>query len=189
MKCQHCSNREATVHLVEMDGKANRDLWLCSECADAEQWRRLDAIASGSFAKDDVPPADEVPGDAFDSMLRFLGSSAAEAAGPDPAVSCSHCGTSWADFQDTGKLGCARCYNAFRLRLQPLLAAFHRHATHMGRAPGSRSGGSMRLVEVSRLRVALEKAIAGEKFEEAARLRDQLRILQVRPDQEDDHGG
>jgi len=122
-------------------------------------------------------------------MLRFLGSSAAEAAGPDPAVSCSHCGTSWADFQDTGKLGCARCYNAFRLRLQPLLAAFHRHATHMGRAPGSRSGGSMRLVEVSRLRVALEKAIAGEKFEEAARLRDQLRILQVRPDQEDDHGG
>ncbi len=190
MKCQHCGQREATVHLVEMDASRRRDLWLCSECAEAEQWRRMDSV-SDRDQDEDVPgeQGGEIPG-AFDAMLAFLG----QAGRPEPRdgeTACGHCGTTWVDFQSSGRLGCARCYQAFRRPLLPLLAAFHRHATYMGRAPRARAGGDTGVIEISRLRVALEKAIATEDFEEAARLRDQLHALEERgrtgPDTGENH--
>ncbi len=182
MKCQHCRNNEATVHLVEMSEGRRRDLWLCGECADAEQWRRLDAVTDPHASNDTPQIPDSLPADnaTFDSMLKFLGQPTSKSGKTSHLANCSHCGHTWGDFQETGQLGCARCYSAFRKMLLPMLAAFHRHATHLGKTPLGRAGGDSRLIEISRLRVALEEAIASENFEEAARLRDQLHALQQR---------
>ncbi len=193
MKCQQCGIKEATVHLVERNAGKQRDLWLCSECAEAEQWRRLDAVNREPGSGEDQPDLPGLPeqdelAEVFDSMLGFLGQAAGQPLPAEPVKPCPQCGATWHDFHESGRLGCARCYASFRSRLVPLLTAFHRHATHIGRAPGDRNGGGNRLVELSRLRVAMEKAIAAEEFEEAARLRDQLRILAQRPDREDPRG-
>ncbi len=190
MKCQHCGNNEATVHLVEMADGKRRDLWLCTECAEAEQWRRLDYAGRDPGAADAEPGSSAHGGfdETFDSMLDFLGRLSLEAEEGGNEKPCPHCGATWRDFQESGQLGCARCYTVFRSRLLPLLESFHRHAAHMGRSPHSRSGGGSNLVEISRLRVVLEKAIAAEEFEEAARLRDQLHLMERRPDPEDPHG-
>ncbi len=186
MKCHHCRKNEATVHLVDTAEGRPREVWLCAECAETEQWRRLDSL-TGVPGEEDGEAAG-LPGPpfeawGFDSMIRFLGRCDPEAGSTEQGTVCPHCGHRWQDFQATGQLGCARCYTAFRRLLLPLLAGFHRHATHLGRAPGTRSGGGTHLVEISRLRVGLEKAIAAEEFEEAARLRDQLHALESRFDQ------
>ncbi len=113
-------------------------------------------------------------------MLKFLGQPAPESEKLFLKTACPHCGQTWKEVQESGQVGCARCYTAFRKLLLPMLAAFHRHATHLGRSPQARSGGGNHLVETSRLRVAMEKAIACEDFEEAAKLRDQLHALDQR---------
>ncbi len=78
-------------------------------------------------------------------------------------------------FQQTNRLGCADCYLAFSSSLLPLLSRFHRHPSHLGKRPGQASGLGNQLIEITRTRVALEKAIATENFEEAAKLRDRIR--------------
>ena len=119
-----------------------------------------------------------------ESLAEFLGQEPdagyREAAGAAPA--CRHCGCTWAAFRQTNRLGCAHCYAVFAAQLLPMLAGFHRHPSHMGKAPGFRDGCSTKLVEMTKARIALERAIAAENFEEAARLRDLMRGLQDRPD-------
>jgi len=48
---------------------------------------------------------------------------------------CKGCGTSFADIQKSGKLGCALCYDTFRARLRPIVTRIHRSAQHRGKSP------------------------------------------------------
>lgn len=83
-----------------------------------------------------------------------------------------------ADFRSKGRLGCPRCYEVFRSDLMPLLQRIHEAQTHRGRLPGRTVSSPAAPVEdraLSDLRRRLEDAVRGERYEEAARLRDDLR--------------
>ena len=85
-------------------------------------------------------------------------------------------------------LGCAQCYQAFRKPLEGLLMRVHGNTQHAGRIPGGvKSDVSIRM-NIDRLRQDLVKAIAAEEYEEAARLRDQIRALkqQLEPSEKAD---
>ena len=82
-------------------------------------------------------------------------------------------------FRKTNLLGCPACYDAFRGPLLSILSHLHRHVSHLGKAPGSIDDGTDRPGLLSRTRVALEKAIAAEDFEKAARLRDEIQRLEA----------
>jgi protein arginine kinase activator len=72
------------------------------------------------------------------------------------------------------RLGCPDCYETFAAELLPLIKAMHRSDQHMGKVP-SREGTAVRLSsEIAVIQKALDQAIAGENYEEAARLRDQI---------------
>lgn len=91
------------------------------------------------------------------------------------ALACPGCGMAWPQFRETNKLGCARCYQIFRVQIRPLLERFQIRASHIGRLPGDSGQQDSRRMETVRLRIALEEAVSREDFEEAARLRDRLR--------------
>jgi protein arginine kinase activator len=107
------------------------------------------------------------------------------------------------DFKKLGRLGCGECYGAFRSFLGPLLKRIHGSNLHCGKAPVSRIGKVLRRrVEardarqvsgagreavsappapkdpVAALRIRLQKAVEAEAYEEAARLRDQIKELE-----------
>ena len=188
MKCQHCHKNEAEVHIVEVVEGRRLSVWLCAECSEAEQWRAPEFGGRGSSVGDPAArfdgmfmPGPEGLGPAMESetLASFLGRTDPEArTAADDAAPCPHCGHTWVRFQQSSRLGCARCYTAFRARLVPLLAGFHRHASHLGKTPASGRGRDNKLVELTRLRIAMEKAIVGEDFETAARLRDTMRGLE-----------
>jgi len=100
-------------------------------------------------------------------------------------VVCPGCGMTPQDFKQKGRLGCPRCYEAFRQELVPLLQRVHEAVVHRGRLPGGRAPappppGPMAMPasdteRLADLRRRLEDAIRGERYEEAARLRDDLR--------------
>lgn len=102
--------------------------------------------------------------------------------------SCPRCGLTFAEFRQTGLLGCPGCYEAFEDRLGPLLERAHEGATHhvgkvprrhrSGQAAGGVEGGDPLLAERrALLRRQLDDAIAGEQYERAAAIRDELRRL------------
>ena len=92
---------------------------------------------------------------------------------------CEQCGMTYGEFQKGGMLGCANCYKVFKTPLTALLQRVHGNTQHAGRIPeGAHSGTSIRM-NIDRLRQKLQKAIADEEYEQAAKLRDAIRALTV----------
>jgi protein arginine kinase activator len=94
--------------------------------------------------------------------------------------SCPGCGMSVADFRSKGRLGCTRCYDAFRVELLPLLQRIHEAQMHTGRLPAVIGTPPPPVDDrsLTDVRRRLEDAVRGERYEEAARLRDELRKLE-----------
>jgi protein arginine kinase activator len=155
MTCQHCQD-EATVHLTEtVDGK-RRELHLCLACA-------RDA---------GVALPESAPSLALDSVIQSLiVTNVGELVGELAGLTCPDCGLKFMEFRARGRLGCPNDYRVFARGLLPLLGRTHGATRHVGkvlrRAP--RAGDRLRL------RTQLREAIAREDYEQAARIRDQLR--------------
>lgn len=164
MMCDECSIRPAQFHLTAISGEEKTERNLCAVCM-------------AKYQK-------QIPGLDFSNLAGlisgFLESAAAKKGGeevPDEyaSLACPSCGTTYAAFQKTGMLGCAQCYQAFRKPLEGLLMRVHGNTQHAGRIPGGvKSDVSIRM-NIDRLRQELVKSIASEEYEEAARLRDQIR--------------
>jgi protein arginine kinase activator len=192
MKCEGCGTEEGVMRVVaNVDGERH-PRWLCSSCAGIRD------LGEGDFdiprgEQDDVePPEGDWEGGEKDAALdQFIGQMfSGPSARDDEIPDCPSCGTSYASFRGSGRLGCPRCYVAFRRHLLPFLGRFHRQVTHLGKFPVQAAGSASRLGEITRTRIALEKAVAAEDFEEAARLRDRIRdlenpVFEKRPDPEE----
>ena len=100
-----------------------------------------------------------------------------------PDIACPKCGETYAQFQKSGMLGCAQCYQAFRKELMPLISRVQGRAQHAGRRPAVNEEAQALQSRREELRIRMEAAVAEENFEEAAVLRDQLRALSAQEEQ------
>ncbi len=169
MKCQECGSKEAFVHLSEIVDGEVISLWLCSSCS-------LQRQNSGreSF------PLDTGPKQETESLSSFLGDDFLQPADPRtemPVTVCPSCDYVLDRWRKTNLLGCPRCYQAFSSVLMPHLTRFHGHASHFGKSPLHGDSDGDQLAAIKKVRIVLEKAVAREDFEEAARQRDLLRNL------------
>jgi len=154
--CQFCG-QPATVHLTDIVQKVKKESHLCEACAREKQL--LPDPAGGQL------------------NLQAL---VALVLGPPPAneptaLICPSCGLQYTEFRKHGRLGCPADYAAFRPALEPLLDKIHRATTHAGKAPRSAGGASPERSELADLREQLRSAVAAERYEEAAVLRDTIR--------------
>lgn len=96
-----------------------------------------------------------------------------------PSTRCPVCGFTQADFKKTGRLGCSTCYNAFSEGLSALLKAMHKGTEHVGKLP-VRAQRTLQLSDrMKALTDNLRKAVAEEKYETAASLRDEIKSLET----------
>jgi len=156
MICQRCQN-EASVHLTERVDGRRRELHLCVPCA-----RKAGLV---------LP---ETPPDlGLDSVVQTLiAKHVGELVGELAELSCPDCGLRYMDFRVGGRLGCPQDYHVFNRGLLPLLQRFHGATRHVGKRARPRPEAAQRL----RLRSRLREAVALEDYEEAARLRDRIRL-------------
>jgi protein arginine kinase activator len=171
MQCEMCKEREATVHLTQVVGSEVKKVNLCEGCA----------AKSGLDIKGTISITDLLMG------LSGGGKTAAKVGGdkpqreaPETERACPRCHMRRADFQKTGRLGCANCYEAFVKELSPMLHNMHRAHQHTGKIPARESQNIQSSAEIAALQQALEKAVAEEQFEEAARLRDRIATLRAK---------
>jgi len=91
---------------------------------------------------------------------------------------CPHCGIKFVEFRNSGRLGCPHDYQEFREELTPLLENIHGETRHCGKTPRRLPQNKQTQSELVQLRGRLKQAINKEDYEEAARLRDQIRTLE-----------
>ena len=162
MLCDVCGKNPATVHLTEIIDDQMNELHLCEECA-----REKSAAMEQQFGLSDL----------LAGMADVSKPTAKEL--ETPAVKCPTCGLTYADFKKIGRLGCGECYTVFRKYLAPLLKRIHGSTQHSGKSPLNITvKGTKKRTDIQGLRLRLQKAIEEEAFEEAARLRDQIKELE-----------
>lgn len=163
-KCLRCT-KQAALHITELKGGKSLSLHLCETCAQ----EYLSTVEVGGLSAE-MSPADVLPPKLTDD----------EDDGTDPgAKACPHCGITFKQFRSQGRLGCPRDYEVFHGELLPLLESIHGEVQHVGKFPPKVSESSRRQYELLRLRNELKSAVDEEQYEQAARLRDEIQVIEA----------
>jgi len=155
-KCQICG-KPATVHLTQITGNKIHKIDLCEDCAKEKGITDPDGFSGPELA---------------------AGVSAARHASSESVV-CEVCGFTSKDFKKLGHFGCPSCYEQFAPIITPMLRSMHRDTEHNGKVPERSLARLSLLKRIEALEEQIEDAIKDERFEDAARIRDELSALRL----------
>ncbi|MCE9544083.1 MAG: UvrB/UvrC motif-containing protein [Planctomycetia bacterium] len=164
MKCQQC-DKPATFHITELAGGKPVELHLCEEHARAY-------LAQGEEEQASAPSLAGVL-----AKQLAVGQTAEELARLDQQA-CPVCGITFYEFRNQGRFGCPHDYVCFSKQLEPLLLNIHGETHHVGKCPKHTAEGTGRQTELIRLRREMKDAIAGENYERASELRDEIKKIE-----------
>ena len=174
MLCQNCNKNEATTYYKETINGQTRELHLCPECA-----AKLTGSAPsfGSMFSDPFfwNPFGSFFAEPFGTALQSPFGGVAQAIGGGRR--CPTCGMTESELRRTGRAGCGDCYPEF----QRYPDAVYQKAARRSRACGFDPGGSrsaQRRIRWRASKAKLADAVKTENYEEAARLRDEIRRLE-----------
>lgn len=171
MKCQHCNKNEATTHIKKNINGVREEMHLCSECA-----KEL-----GVMEEFKMPTMSEMFGDTF--LGNFLGSGVAAMNSLAGVDRCASCGSSFNDIVNSGRIGCADCYERFEDKLEPSIRKIHGKTKHIGKFISYSSDEMQEQPEQTKseldsLKEQMDEAIKEQRFEDAAVIRDRINELQ-----------
>ncbi len=151
LKCDLCS-QPATVHLTQIVNNKVHKVDLCESCAQAKG-----VTDPGGFSLSDLLVKASLNPEATSSGLR-----------------CEACGFTQADFKKHGRFGCPQCYETFSTMVEPMLENMHKGNVHTGKVPSNALERKTREDRLRELEANLQSAIKDERYEDAARYRDEI---------------
>lgn len=187
MLCQNCNEREANVKYTQIINGVKKQMNLCDECA-----KNL-GIDSISFSM----PID------FSNFLGDIWEDNVENLMPTFSISeplkCEKCNMTYDEFLQKGKFGCDECYNTFHSKIDALLKNIHGVNRHVGRNgkmleqkiknekqkqenTGTKGNAENKKKEekqekIKVLQTRLKQEIKEERYEDAAKTRDEIKKL------------
>lgn len=171
MLCQNCQQREAIVHFFITENAKTREIYLCEQCA--KNNKEIGFVFNPAI----VPEFLKAIFDSNPSMVER----------PSEELTCPKCGVSLSRISKMGKLGCNTCYDAFETQLDPLLRRLHGSGKNLGKVPARQGVAIRSSIELKNLKEKLQILIQQELFEEAAVVRDKIRLLeQVKEEEKHD---
>ncbi len=168
-RCQKCA-KPATYHITDIERGKACEFHFCDDHAR----QHLTAPEASELA---APSVSDLAGALIKKTPAGVTPPARE---PSPAdrQTCPVCQITFLEFRNSGRLGCPHDYEVFRDELMPLLENIHEDTRHCGKVPRRAPRSSQHQTEMIELRNRLKRAIAAENYEEAARLRDQIKVLE-----------
>lgn len=157
--CQDCGKAPATLRIKRVAGGEETEVRLCLSCAQA---RGIEPSQAGQPGAD---PVDLL----FKNLEELQGGTG----------TCPGCGLTYSAFRETGRLGCASCYEAFAEELRPLIRRVHGEVRHVGKVPARDGATQDAAARLRRLNEDLDRAIRAEEYERAAELRDLIQSLET----------
>lgn len=167
MLCENCGKNPATTHIKTVINGVVTEKNLCGYCA-----------AMSGYSK--------FVNNGFASMLSAMFSDEL-ATGNIKEHRCECCGTRFSDIAESGKMGCSECYESFKNKLIPYLKRVHGTTEHIGKRLNVTSSALAPVTKEDKketLRAQMLKAVREENFELAAKLRDEIKELEGREDNE-----
>lgn len=181
MLCQNCGKNEANVKYTQIVNGVKKQMTLCETCAKElgiEEMNFNMPIHFSNFFEDLLGVR------ANDGFLdNFMGTK---------TLTCKTCGMDYDEFLKTGVLGCENCYDAFSNRIDSLLRNVHGTNRHVGRTGRLLTGEEKqepkeikkvkkvteKEEKIESLKERLKQEIKEERYEEAAKTRDEIKKLE-----------
>ena len=186
MLCQNCGKNEANVRYTQIINGVKKQMALCSKCAEELGIEKIDfnmPINFSSFLSDMF--------DGYDEYIPKL-------INQDQLV-CDNCNMTYDEFLNEGKFGCEKCYESFESKINKLLKNIQGVDTHNGRL-GKRliqidlnenkketnikqqsdvnEKEDESISKIEKLKEKLKRQIEEEKYEDAAKTRDEIKKLE-----------
>lgn len=172
MMCDNCGKREATVRYSENINGAKRNLNLCHECSEKLGINEIGFSMPIGISDFFGGFFDNFTSDEFAPLLEQT-----------KTLKCNNCGFTFEDIINTGKFGCGECYETFESRIEPLMRELQGSNKHEGRLGKNNENTNKeekvekkveKNNELENLKEELKKAIKEERYEDAAKLRDEI---------------
>ncbi len=180
MLCDNCKKREANVRYSENINGVKKELHLCEECS-----QNLGITDHLNFNMGlDIP---SIFGGIFEDFAGFSEPDFMPLLNEIRDTRCETCGMSFDDILNNGRLGCQDCYTTFENRLDPILKRMqgsNRHVGRLGKIQNNKPQISKKETKepqendkLQKLENELKQAIKEERYEEAAKLRDEIKKI------------
>ena len=181
--CQNCGKNEVTFRYTQVINGVKKEMNLCDKCARELGLKDMNFSMPISFSS--------FLGDFFndynDSLLPSFMTS--------QALQCKTCGTTFDDFLNSGEFGCSDCYDLFEDRITPILKNLQGANKHVGRGYRDIEANKEKVnsaktspkkvkkeSKLEKLQKDLQKAIKDERYEDAAKIRDQIKEMENKKD-------
>ena len=178
MLCDNCGKRTANVRYTQIINGNKKEMMLCEECSQKLGIRNMDFNMPLDFSSFLSDFWNEFQNTNFISTLT-----------PINQLKCNKCGLLFEDFMNTGKFGCQECYNTFEDNLDELLKSIQGGNKHIGRIGKTQQVNKIKenaqdksnkireKTKLDKLQENLQLAIKEERYEDAAKIRDEISKL------------
>ena len=162
MMCDFCKNRPARARVTQVENGELQKFYACRECAVNLGYGLIKISMAGAPEDEAAAPVESAP---------------------EERAVCPGCGMTYAEFRESARFGCGRCYTAFQNPIVLLMRQIQAGTQHIGKVP-------VRVVEAQQyderimsLRAQLQEAVRQEDFARAAKLRDAVHELELQRDE------
>lgn len=186
MLCDNCKENEATVRYTEIINGEKKEMHLCEKCSHKLGIDNMSfnmPIDFTSFFGDLLD--DSYNSQEFMPIFQNI-----------KELKCDNCNMTYDEFTKEGKFGCEECYNTFSSKIDSLLKRLHGSNKYVGRRAlnnknidnmneiknevkeDNNSDNNSEKTELQKLQNDLKKAIADERYEDAAKIRDEIKKIE-----------
>ncbi len=172
MLCDNCGKNEANIKYTQIINGVKKEMKLCEKCSKELGIDDINfnmPIDFSSFLGDLISDYEE---NSFMPMMYTR-----------KELKCNHCNTTYSEFLNTGKFGCAECYDAFSSKIESVLKRIHGSNKYLGRKSKGIVNKEEKLKEqkeddkLKKLEKELKQAIKEERYEDAAKIRDEIKNI------------
>ncbi len=171
MNCKLCF-KEEPIHLFRcIIGSSSTDMFLCTECMQkvVGNSEPLALIGEELISEDEALSLSEQ--DIHGIM----------------EMQCSNCGTSLEDIESTGKFGCEVCYDLYSDLISTADMKIDEKEKRLKQKVGSNFDKNVGHSKIDIMKRQMEQAIKMEKYEDAAKIRDEIQKME-KDDKKDGKG-
>ncbi|MEJ2664343.1 MAG: UvrB/UvrC motif-containing protein [Spirochaetia bacterium] len=162
MTCEICCIRDAVFHIKQIVGKEEIELHLCQSCAAVRGINTINENEDFSI------------GELLNNLMDIK---SGLKKGPAKTV-CPKCKFTFDKFKKTGRLGCSECFTVFSKQIRVLMHKMFGSISHKGKYPLKLQAYKMYVDDIQSLKIKLDEALEREDYEEAAVLRDKIKVMQ-----------
>jgi len=192
MICQKCNKNTANVKYTEIINGEKKEMMLCEECSHELGLDNMNFSMPIDFSSFFGGLLDEqYNSPEYMPLFQTV-----------KELKCSNCNMTYDDFINQGKVGCEECYDVFSNKIDHILKRLHGHNKHTGRKSvglGLDQSANQKMQQnennvgancvrpqkettqenkLEKLQKDLREAIAEERYEDAAKIRDEIKSLE-----------